>query len=186
MRTSNPEQPEASGGVNPTRLVAAIVGSDAIILRGFGVPAMPPSLLRPGMLFVGVEESAAAAAELPIRARRITRILHILTGAALSLTLVGGGYIASLVLSPPKAVVQEARLLNWHVASVEQAQVIVETQGQRLRTRIGAKLPNGETLVATHPERMAYSTNRGTTSLASRSAATAMDQSITNSAKPNK
>lgn len=184
MRTSNPEQPEAPGGVNPTRLVAAIVGSETITLQGFGVPAMPPSLLRPGMLFVGVEESAAAAAELPIRARRITRMLHILIGVALGLTLVGGGYIASLVLSPPKTVVQEARLLSWHVSSVEQAQVIVEAQGQRLRTRIGARLPNGEVLIATHPERKAYTTNRGTMSLAAPPAAEL--HTITNSASPSK
>lgn len=184
MWTTNPEQPDAPASVNPSQLVAAIVGSSAITLQGFGMPAMPPSLLRPGMLFVGVEESAAAAAELPLRARRITRILNILTGAAISLTLVGTGYIASLLLTPAQPVVHEARLLSWHVASVEQAQVIVEAQGQQLRTRIGAKLPNGEVLIATDPERMAYTTNRGTTALAAPPPAS--DRYIKNSARPSK
>lgn len=141
---------------HPSDLVAAIYGSNNVTLSGFGAEAMPHSWVRPGLRFVSVHDSVAAAVLNRSQTLRWIRgaIALLLLVCGISLGLWFGAYTPQEV---------DKSLGAWSVLDITTEGVTIRQSNTSVLIKPGALLPNGEKLVSTAPPQRAYITDKATT-----------------------
>lgn len=172
---TTPKQP---GLGTPSDIVATLYGSDRVDLRGFGAEPMAGHWLRPGVQFVSASIDPTGLLEVTARRRRTLMIVIGLAFlfAQLSLLMV---YLWHPSLANSSSATTQADETGgiWAVTAVRQDGLLIKLAGTTapaarpgapaardlvIRVPVGAKLPSGEILVATSPERGAYTTSAAT------------------------
>lgn len=141
---------------HPSDLVSAICGSDTVTMGGFGAEAMPHSWVRPGLRFVSVHDSVAAAVLNRSQTLRWIRaaIAFLLLVCGISLGLWLGAY------TPDEGT---KSLGPWSVHDITTEGVTIVMFNTKILIKPGSQLPNGEKLVSTAPPQRAYITDKSTT-----------------------
>ncbi len=166
----------ASHQVHPVDLVTAIVGSERVRLGGFEAEPMPQSFVRPGLIFVGADETPAMA----VRAIRQRQRLQLVMRLGMVLLAVISAFALALWVAPaqPGAVslrqaLSDSQVLapHWAVKDLAANGLWIEQDSgagrpQRRWVAVGSPLPNGDVLLVVVPDKRAYSTSTGTTVIA--------------------
>jgi hypothetical protein len=158
MQANAPSQ-RSNIRATPTDIVAAMLGTPSVTLQGFESPPVMPAWLRPGMTFVAPNISTEdLGAEISERERKASLLRKLAYGQmALAMAAVtfwlGSHAFSSSVPTPAAA---------WHVKAISDRGVEVQIGATVVLVQRGSKLPNGETLIATAPERRTYFTDTST------------------------
>lgn len=152
-----------SGAVfSPHQVAQALLGTDKIVLEGFGNEAhdLPPDI--PTVRSDQLDDFAAQAASVQAARRHSRRKLAFAAAVALSLALAAAFSLGQLLgatwRSTPNALV-------WSVTAV-QADGLLATVGEhKLHFPIGSVLPSGDTLQSVDPAKSTFTTDRQTVSL---------------------
>ena len=150
----------ALNGGHPSELVAAIFGSETIVLEGFAPEPMPSSWLRPHLRFVPADVSLARdgiGGELSARAKAILWTRRGI-GAAILVCLLSLTFWFGIASRPAPTEASS----RWYVGGVGAQGVIVNSDSVVLLVAPGETLPNGEILQAVIPERSTYVTDHAT------------------------
>jgi hypothetical protein len=147
----------------PSDIVVAMLDGDTITLRGFDVEQMPAPWFRPGVRYVS---ASIAPDDLVREVVGATRARKWLERGAWILTLVAvlSVWAATSALSGGP-VPSHGLSAAWRVTHVESSALHVSSGQNTYLVPLGSRLPNGERLLATSPDRRAYTTDAGTTIL---------------------
>lgn len=151
---------------HPSDIVAAMCGSKALVLGGFGATPMPGSWLHPAAAFIQATGDADDGAVAAAQSRRATARMNLATAAIASAACL----LLGLWIGQRESVQSEAMRLNeraatqtagfWVTKSLAADGVLILLDSQPVFFRIGQTLPNGETLLAVDLSTMSYRTNR--------------------------
>lgn len=145
---------------NPTQLIAALYGSTRVTLAGFGAEPMPNSWVRPGIRFVSVDSSPASVAKSAHARQKILMGIRGVIVALLIISSISAGMWFATSSSPINT--SATSQMAWSVISVSNDGITISSNNSPFQVKLGSKLPNGETLMSTAPQRRAYVTDKST------------------------
>lgn len=156
-------------GIAPASIVAALIGSSTITLKGFRAEPVAMPWLRVDAPVASLADGSTASIHAGYLSRNRTVTVLILIACALSLVAAAAsGFIAGQRQQDDPGIrrnataVPTASQLDWMVTGVRSDGLVLDVGGAPLKVRPGDALPNGEILSATHPQQQAYVTNRST------------------------
>lgn len=139
--------------ITPDHLVAMLVGSDSVRLKGFGgVPAELPIWI-PSVASFDPAGSANATEAVDRRLARFSRPALVVCAVLLSFMAFMVGRIPAIGLADGGAQAQ------WTAKSVTSSEVIVKIGAETISIPVGAMLPSGELLRSVDVQRQTYATD---------------------------
>ena len=142
----------------------ALHGAEAVTLRGFNAEPLPPNWMRNDVSFVAASVGPTDLMRAEQRRHRTTLTLLVASALAAQVALL----LTWVVLRPHTNDDSTNTGKAWHVSAVQARGVEVSTggiSGQRPITAfvpVGSRLPTGEVLQSTVPEKNAYITSTAT------------------------
>ncbi|TXI25535.1 MAG: hypothetical protein E6Q67_00675 [Roseateles sp.] len=157
-------RPAAVALGTPQDIAVALYGAEAVTLRGFSAEPLPPTWMRSDVSFVAASVGPSDLMRAEQKRRSTTRTLLVASALAAQVAL-----LLMWLLLRPHAIDDSTNTGKaWHVTSVQARGVEISTggsTGQRPITAfvpVGSRLPTGEVLQSTVPEKSAYITSTAT------------------------
>lgn len=146
----------------PQDIAVALVGAETVTLRGFSAEPLPPTWIRPDVNFVTASIGPTDLMRQDRRRRRKALAMVVIALIALQLALLSA--MAFVRSTPFSTNTGQA----WHVTNVQARGVVLATGGGAGKppittfVEVGGRLPTGEVLQSTVPDKNAYVTNSTT------------------------
>lgn len=147
----------------PSDIVIAMLDSDTITLHGFDSEEMPAPWFRPGVRYVSASIAPDDLVREVVGATRARKWVERCAWCLVLLTVLCAWAVMSALTRAPEPLPSYSA--SWRVTGVEAAGIQVASGQNTYLVHLGSRLPNGERLLSTSPERRAYTTDVGTTLL---------------------
>lgn len=144
--------------VQPQELLCLIHGEKQIAMAGFAIDTAPPAPLMLGAANVPANlNHSELMAELRTQGNKSRKVL------LLSVLLAGAAILVGLMtwLGVDRREIPLAPI-EWSIQSINPRGLIVASGDSIIEVPVGAKMPNGETLLSTSSATAAYTTSAGT------------------------